>query len=611
MVAGAAGDQPAGGPVGLVAQLRDRGCTRALVVGIDQLGHRERPRHRRRRHAGQPATSRIVAATCFHSVCWLAPSVRVPATQSETDCSRVKPRSPHGCAHLLRRFDQRQANLLIGTLRTVSDASLLRSVAVLFTGRTHVEALLPHRGSRPARRRARDVARRIHASTKDLPLLSACTATSTSALLADDAPFGDPAELLVVPDHYVHRMLVSQGVVPPTASASRAATAWTTGTRGRSGGVLRRAGTCSAAPRRGYWLEHEFAEVFGVTVHPRAETADELYDQLCRSGSPSRSSGRGRCSTGSGSRCWPPPTPPLDDLAHHATLRGGRLGRPGRPDLPARRRSSTSTGPAGRRRRPLRRAHADIDTDDVRRLLHALRRTPAGVRRGGRAGHRPRAPRRGHHAAGGRPRPAGSTPTPVEGGVDAGDAARSPATCCYQMAAMSAEDGLVMQLHPGVLRDHDAAMPSRRTARTRATTSRWPTSSPAVAAAAAGVVRPRPPVPAGGVHRRRDRVLARAGAAGRRLPGRAARRAVVVPGQPGRHAPVPRGRHRDGGLLQHLRLRRRHPGVPAPSRPGTTWPAGSTPATWPGSSSSTGSTRTTRSGREGAGVQPGEGHLPR
>ena len=39
----------------------------------------------------------------------------------------------------------------------------------------------------------------------------------------------------------------------------------------------------------------------------------------------------------------------------------------------------------------------------------------------------------------------------------------------YQMAEMSCEDGLVMQIHPGVLRDHSTAI-YRRTGRTRATT---------------------------------------------------------------------------------------------------------------------------------------------
>src|SRR4029453_5805630 len=34
------------------------------------------------------------------------------------------------------------------------------------------------------------------------------------AILADDVPFADPARLIGVPDHYVTRMLLSQGIPP-------------------------------------------------------------------------------------------------------------------------------------------------------------------------------------------------------------------------------------------------------------------------------------------------------------------------------------------------------------------------------------------------------------
>nr|BFF19248.1 hypothetical protein GCM10025730_27690 [Promicromonospora thailandica] len=47
---------------------------------------------------------------------------------------------------------------------------------------------------------------------------------------------------------------------------------------------------------------------------------------------------------------------------------------------------------------------------------------------------------------------------PDEPGISAAEEAAFSAHMLFQMAAMSAEDGLVMQLHPGVLRDHDAAV---------------------------------------------------------------------------------------------------------------------------------------------------------
>ncbi|MBL8671009.1 MAG: glucuronate isomerase, partial [Alphaproteobacteria bacterium] len=57
----------------------------------------------------------------------------------------------------------------------------------------------------------RAIARRLYEQVKDLPIVSPHGHTDP-AWYADDAPFPDPAALFVVPDHYVFRMLYSQGV---------------------------------------------------------------------------------------------------------------------------------------------------------------------------------------------------------------------------------------------------------------------------------------------------------------------------------------------------------------------------------------------------------------
>ena len=115
------------------------------------------------------------------------------------------------------------------------------------TDGTHAEGTATSSGPRSARRRGRDLARRIHA-TKDLPLLCLHGHVDIS-LFATDAPFGDPAELLVVPDHYVTRMLISQGIsrAPRPAPPRRRP-------GGRPAGDLpssARTGTCSGPPRAG------------------------------------------------------------------------------------------------------------------------------------------------------------------------------------------------------------------------------------------------------------------------------------------------------------------------------------------------------------------------
>ena len=103
-----------------------------------------------------------------------------------------------------------------------------------------------------------------------------------------------------------------------------------------------------------------------------------------------------------------------------------------------------------------------------------------------------------------------------------------------------------------------------------------------------------PGLPAGALHRRRDDLHPRDRAAGGLLPAVLARRAVVVPRPPDAHAPVPGGGHRDGRLLQHGRLRRRHPRLlldPGTPRRG---PPGRLRVTSPGWSPSTGCPRTRR-----------------
>ena len=63
----------------------------------------------------------------------------------------------------------------------------------------------------PLEGRARDLARALYAEIRDLPILSPHGHTDPR-WYAEDAAFPDPAQLFVTPDHYVFRMLCSQGV---------------------------------------------------------------------------------------------------------------------------------------------------------------------------------------------------------------------------------------------------------------------------------------------------------------------------------------------------------------------------------------------------------------
>ena len=63
----------------------------------------------------------------------------------------------------------------------------------------------------PAEERVRSIARNLYAGVKDLPIVSPHGHTDPRWYALNE-PFPDPAQLLIVPDHYIFRMLFSQGV---------------------------------------------------------------------------------------------------------------------------------------------------------------------------------------------------------------------------------------------------------------------------------------------------------------------------------------------------------------------------------------------------------------
>src|SRR5579885_2857027 len=63
----------------------------------------------------------------------------------------------------------------------------------------------------PADPETRSIARRLYATIRDLPIISPHGHTEAS-WFAKNEPFPGPTQLLILPDHYVYRMLYSQGV---------------------------------------------------------------------------------------------------------------------------------------------------------------------------------------------------------------------------------------------------------------------------------------------------------------------------------------------------------------------------------------------------------------
>jgi glucuronate isomerase len=131
----------------------------------------------------------------------------------------------------------------------------------------------------PVEPSVRALARALYAEVRDLPIISPHGHTEPR-WYAENERFPDPAQLLIVPDHYIFRMLVSQGVRletsacrPRTAARSRrtAAAIW----RLFASNYHLFRGT----PTRS-WLDHTFATLFGSTSGWRAARPTRLYDHI-------------------------------------------------------------------------------------------------------------------------------------------------------------------------------------------------------------------------------------------------------------------------------------------------------------------------------------------
>jgi glucuronate isomerase len=131
----------------------------------------------------------------------------------------------------------------------------------------------------PAEPGPRSIARDLYESVKDLPIISP-HGHCDPQWFAEDNRFPNPAELFIVPDHYVFRMLVSQGVclsdlgVPRIDGHGVETDPRMIWHRFAANTHLFR-GTPTAM-----WLDHAFETVFGLDVPLTVATADHYYDHI-------------------------------------------------------------------------------------------------------------------------------------------------------------------------------------------------------------------------------------------------------------------------------------------------------------------------------------------
>lgn len=127
----------------------------------------------------------------------------------------------------------------------------------------------------PADPDTRAIARRLYATVRDLPIISPHGHTQ-AAWFATDEPFPDPAKLFIQPDHYVHRMLYSQGI---RLEELEIGAATMTDPRKVWRILAENYYLFRGTPSR-LWLDYAFQEQFGMTVRLNAETSDLYFDTI-------------------------------------------------------------------------------------------------------------------------------------------------------------------------------------------------------------------------------------------------------------------------------------------------------------------------------------------
>jgi len=306
----------------------------------------------------------------------------------------------------------------------------------------------------PTEPAVRAIAREIFAAVRDLPLISMHGHVEAS-VLADDEPFPDPAQLLVVPDHYLTRMFVSQGMRLEDLGVPR-----------RDGGPVETDGRtiwrrfCAGwhlfrgTPSR-FWLEQELHDVFGVDVHPSEETADAIYDQIADC--IARPEFRPRALFDRFKlEILATTDAPSSTLDAHAAIAAsdwdGRVVPTFRPDAlvhidrPTWKRDVEELGEV-----------AGVAVDTYAGYIAALEQRREHFRK-----HGALATDHGHTSADTTPLDRADAEriyaAALAGSVEPAAAEAFAAHMLFEMARMSRDDGLVMQIHPGVARNHHAGV---------------------------------------------------------------------------------------------------------------------------------------------------------
>ena len=301
----------------------------------------------------------------------------------------------------------------------------------------------------------RRVARDLYESIADLPLVCPHGHVDPRVFADPDYSFGSPADLLIIPDHYVFRMLYSQGVpledlgIPrldggPVESDHRQI--WQT--------FADNFHLFHGTPT-GVWLAAEFSEVFGIQEKLASENAQSIYDQIAAKLATPEFRPRALFERFN-IEVLTTTDAATDTLEHHQTIRDsgwqGDIRPTFRPDAVV-----NLDAPGWSENIELLSAVSGVDVHDYATLVQALEQRRGFFKDMG-------ATATDHAAVSAYTAEVSAYEVEVlfqralVGNADEQDARQFTGHMLMEMARMSIEDGLVMQFHAGSFRNHNQAL---------------------------------------------------------------------------------------------------------------------------------------------------------
>lgn len=300
----------------------------------------------------------------------------------------------------------------------------------------------------------RTIARDLFHEVRDLPIVSPHGHCDPS-WFARDGRFPNPAELLIVPDHYIFRMLYSQGVSLDELGIARA-----DGTKADADprSVWRLFAShwhlFQATPTQ-MWVDYVLQEIFGFTEKLTVGNADAYFDRIEAELATPEFRPRALFERFNIDVLATTDTA-TDTLEHHQAMRvsgwSGRVIPTFRPDAVCDPRANGFAANIERLG-----AITGEDTGSYMGYLKALRARRAAFKALGATAtdHGTQTPQTldlsGADAA-------ALYDKALAGTIDDAGAQAFSAHMLTQMACMSCDDGMVMQLHAGSMRDHNRAL---------------------------------------------------------------------------------------------------------------------------------------------------------